>query len=352
MAKGETAKTNQMLQSQRDSQAATYNPIIAQQGTQANTANANNDQTYNDLYSGYSAMANGQGLNGAAAGGGGGVSYQAPQYTTTDYTQSKGVYDNAINNGLVDDPSLARMRGAGVYDDFAKTGGYSDQDIANLRSRASSATPAFYANVTRGVDQQARVSGGGGLAANALRANLARQNAQQGSSARLDAELGLKSAINTNKLAGAEGASTSELNAQGLITGNKKWGTEGVKSIAEQQAAEANRQAEANAAAANSSASSASDAARYADQLRAAGLGGLSDLRGQELQAGQSATGNQLAAANALYGIDNDQLQMRYGAQGNNTSGWEKGAGIAVGALGAMTGVGAIGSIAKAVTKK
>lgn len=339
MAKGETKKTNEMLQQQRDAQAATYNPIINQQQGASVNSQGNTNQLYGDLYGAYSGMANGTGP------GSGGSGYSAPQYTLTDYGQSKGVYDNAITSGLINDDDKARMRGSGVFDEFAKTGGYSDQDIANMRARAASSTPAFYDNLKRSVDQQNRITGGSGMGGQALAAQMARDQSRGVAESNLNNETAMRGAINSGRQWGAENASGSENSLQNLVTGNMKWGTEGVKSIAEAQAAEANRQAEANAAAANSS-SSAANASRMQ------GLGGLEDLYNSQMGAQNMYTSNALAGANSMYGLGNDQLNMRYNAQGNNTSVGQQIASTAVGALGAMSGLGTVGAVSGMLKKK
>ncbi len=49
--------------------------------------------------------------------------------------------------GGLNDEAIARYRGGGVYDEFAKTGGYSGSDIANIRSRSNSVIPSMYAGL-------------------------------------------------------------------------------------------------------------------------------------------------------------------------------------------------------------
>src|SRR5687767_14597976 len=54
----------------------------------------------------------------------------------------------------------ARLRGGGVYDEFAKTGGVSDAEKENMRARGNSVIPSFYATLKEELDR-GNVSSGG-----------------------------------------------------------------------------------------------------------------------------------------------------------------------------------------------
>lgn len=385
MAKGETKKTNEMLEKQRGQMQSTYLPIIGAQGARADTAYGQSQDIYGQLMKGYGDMAAGTSLNGAGgAGGGGGVSYQAPQYQSTNYAPVRGTYEEfqgtggidlaamrkanptfekLMDNGGLSADDMSRMRGSGVFDEFAKTGGVSDADKANLRSRGASQVASSYGGMKEEMQRQKRISGGNASMGNAAALRMARDQSRTSADTALGTELGISDAVRSGRQWGAGSLSSAEQQLQGLRTGNmlgagqalanveesgqrltqggRMWGTEGVRGIEENIAAEVNRQREANASAANASASSRAAAEQDRDRLRAAGLSGLSDLRGQELGAYGMYNDTALQGAGSLYGMGNEQLGLRYNAQGNNTSGWDKALGAAVGVGGAFLTGGA-----------
>src|SRR5262245_15699832 len=51
------------------------------------------------------------------------------------YNDLMGRFGDIAGNGGVTPENASRIRGNGVYDEFAKTGGYNAADIANIRSR-------------------------------------------------------------------------------------------------------------------------------------------------------------------------------------------------------------------------
>jgi hypothetical protein len=93
--------------------------------------------------------------------------------------------------GGVDDEGVARIRGGGVFDEFAKTGGISDADKNNIRSRATSVIPAAYARMQAENDRARVAQGGYGPGAAALQSRLMRQQQSGISDAARDAELGI-----------------------------------------------------------------------------------------------------------------------------------------------------------------
>lgn len=201
-------------------------------------------QNYNDIMGGYLNIAGG----GGAGGGGGGGGF-APSYM--GYTDPFKSYTG--------------------FEEFSKTGGYSRDDIANMRARGVSPIRASYANAEREIGRQRSLQGGYSPNAVATRAKMAREQGQLGADAVQNVEAGLAEARNKGRLSGLEGMS----------------GIEKERLAADLDVSRFNASANMSSAASGSAAAEAS----RADQLRA--LGGAANLYGTT--PGMSQTfGNQL----------------------------------------------------------
>jgi hypothetical protein len=133
--------------------------------------------------------------------------------------------------GNISDADKARMRGGGVYDEFSKTGGLSEGDRANIRSRATSIIPSNFARANAEADRSASVQGGYGPGASIMKNQLRRQATQDSASAARDAELGIMDQVNQGREWGATGMERSEGNLQSLISQNTLAGLGGAAGI-------------------------------------------------------------------------------------------------------------------------
>lgn len=129
--------------------------------------------------------------------------------------------------GGIDEEGMSRIRGKGVYDEFQKTGGLSDADRANIRSRATSVIPAMYQQMGDEANRMSSVQGGYGPGRAALQSRLARDRASGLSDATRDAELGIMEQVNKGRQWGTEGMTKSETGLQDLLTRNKLQGLTG-----------------------------------------------------------------------------------------------------------------------------
>jgi hypothetical protein len=93
----------------------------------------------------------------------------------------------------------------GGYQEFAKTGGYSPEDIANMRARAAGGVRSAYAGAQREVGRQRALQGGYSPNATAVQAKMAREQGQLTSDAMQNTEAGLAQARNQGRLAGLSG---------------------------------------------------------------------------------------------------------------------------------------------------
>lgn len=99
-------------------------------------------------------------------------------------------------------PNAEAMAGFG---EFAKTGGFSPEDLANIRARAVSPQRAVYANAQREVNRQRAIQGGYSPGFGVLQARMAREQGQGISDAAEGAEADIAKMTQQGKLAGLQG---------------------------------------------------------------------------------------------------------------------------------------------------
>jgi hypothetical protein len=192
-----------------------------------------------------------------------------------------------------DPETVERMRGAGVYDEFAKTGGYSEGDRSNIRQRATSGIPMFYGRMRDEANRLGTVQGGYGPAQAALMSRMGRSQSGAAADAALNAELGIMDKVNAGRQWGATGMTEAESALSGLrLSSLGQAGTQelGIGNSLQQgrmfgvSGLDAMGQAAANRAAYSSSSSAANQAAmdrwanEFAFERQQAGLEGLGSL--------------------------------------------------------------------------
>ncbi len=102
---------------------------------------------------------------------------------------------------------------------FADTGGYSPQDMSNLRARGVSPIRAAYANAEREVGRQRSLQGGYAPNAIATQAKMAREQGQSMADATQNVEAGIVNQRNANMLSGLGGGQQGILGALGGQSG-------------------------------------------------------------------------------------------------------------------------------------
>jgi len=297
--------------------------------------------------------------------------------------------------GGVDAEGQARMRGSGVFDEFAKTGGLSDIDRSRMRARGASTVPAFYDAAKQEAGRASALQGGYGPGQSALMGRMSREGAAEAAKANRETELGisdqvmkgrqwggtniassegaLQGLLSSNRLAGLTGASTTEANMlnsiaqnrtgaatagagnevgmQGVIQKGKMFGTQGLEGMAESAADRAARASAASGAAGALSAAQRAANAKWQAEFdrggRQYGLEGMQSLYGSapgevDMYLGAHDTGQ--GRINSTGGRIVDQRMTN-----NPQRDWAQTIGSFVGAAGgAMTGLGALGVGAKA----
>lgn len=117
-------------------------------------------------------------------------------------SQFQGLFNQAAPRQMQDYGNL--MSG---YEDFQKTGGYSSQDLSNIRSRSVSPVRAAYANANRNVNRQKSLQGGYSPGMGTLQARMAREQGQAMSDASTNTEANIAQMVQQGKLAGLQGGS-------------------------------------------------------------------------------------------------------------------------------------------------
>jgi hypothetical protein len=413
----EKKATNQMMAQDRAQNQGEHNQFMGRVNTDWDQARNRNEEMYQSMFGGYKKFADGSGgaqpgMGAPGSGGGGGdpgagdgrfgevetsyrdflkgggidkTGFDRFQGHLGEIAQTGGWSPEARANimgdvgkmrGMVDDPTIAnRMRGNGVFDEFAKTGGYSDQDIGNIRSRANSVIPAYYDVARRDAARRGAIQGGYGPGQSALMSRMSREQARGAASTALDTELGIKDKVNSGRQWGASGltdaergyqdmrmraltgasgieggmtdsiarnrtgaanmGATNETGMQSHIQQGKMFGTQGLEGMAESAAAR-------SAAASARGAADARWQAEFDREGQQFGLEGMRSLYG--MQPGE--TSMYLGANMAGRGLNMDNQQGQYDARMRNNPqrDWLGTiAGLAGAGAGVMTGAGALG---------
>lgn len=300
-----------------------FSPFMTSLQGQYGTATDRADKSYNDIYGRYTDMLGDNEAkdffsNYSQTGG----------YNPADFNRLTSSIRSAGKNP-VSAEGIARIRGNGVFDEMAKTGGYSDSDIRNVRSRTASQVPSFFGSLKDQLNRTNSIQGGFSPGYGAQTRALARDSARSGVEAVRDTEIGLQDSIRSGRMQGASSLSSAEQGLQSLLSQNLMQAL-GMES------------------------------GLYSDQARnklAGGQGLLSDSANkQNMLSGltnlrSSTDGNQSMFLNALlqgYGLDastrNNLLSMKLGQNPQGQS-WDRFSQL-LGALGpaAMTALGSGGS--------
>lgn len=163
---------------------------------------------------------------------------RAADQSFNDYNDIMNRYRGLASEGVTkNQPGLERVNynrnpemneAFGGYRNFMNTGGYSAEDIANMRARGVSPIRASYQNALNEVDRQKNLSGGYSPNAGALRASMARSQGGQMADAVQNVNAQLAEAIQKGKMFGTEGMgnlSVQDLNfAQNAALANQRAG--------------------------------------------------------------------------------------------------------------------------------
>lgn len=257
---------------------------------------AGSDSLRDEILSGYRNFASG----GAGGGGGGGggranialdsiYSELEPRYRTlsTGMDDSLKGYREFSETGGINDAMRDRIRGSGVYDEMARTGGYSEGDKSNIRSRSNETTGAFYKNLKAEMDRRKAIQGGYAPGFSGSGVRMARESSIAGGRNARDTELGISDSVRQGRMEGANALSGAERAYTQALQGGRLAGLGGMQEAGrmgygglEGVAGARMQVAQHNAAAAASRSAASGADERYANQLRLQGLGGLESMYG------------------------------------------------------------------------
>src|SRR5262245_7329525 len=108
------------------------------------------------------------------------------------------------------------------YRQFAETGGFSPQDLANIRSRSIAPIRSVYDSAKRDVNRQRSLQGGYAPNYAPAMARLAREQSMSQSEATTNAEAGLSQMVAQNRLSGL-GGMLSTFSAYPSSSGSTSW---------------------------------------------------------------------------------------------------------------------------------
>jgi len=273
-----------------------------------------------EILGGYRNLAGGRDVAGNAISGFGGAGSYAPKLIGLDPSLGnlEGRY-NTLSGGL--------DRALPGYEEFAKTGGISDADRSNIRSRGAETGSAIFGNLRNEMARRGAVTGGYNPGGSASMARLAReQGIAAGKSAR-DTELDISDRVRSGRMAGLGGM--KEIGSMGYGGISDIANTR--QRILEQNAAEENAAARHNASARGGSAEALM-------RMQLQGLGGLQDMYG--------ASPGELSRYDEMLlrerGLTDDtmsgNIRNRTANVGQETSAWDR----------AMQGVGAAAGLGSA----
>lgn len=140
-------------------------------------------------------------------------------------------YQKMQDTGGVSDADMNNITGNGVFKEFSETGGYTNKDKANIRSRAISPIGSLATGTAEEMARRRAVQGGYSPGYDASNRALLRDTGKGITDASLGAELGIKDQVNTNRMAGATALSQGQLGGSSLKTGNQLAGTKGIADV-------------------------------------------------------------------------------------------------------------------------
>lgn len=206
MAKGEAKKTNKYIDQERDFANRQYGGIDNALMGRLSGAQQRGDQAYNAAYGGYNDL-----LGRIRSGSGG----------SGNYSEIANRFKAFGDSGGIDDEGKARIRGNGVFDEFARTGGLSEGDKANLRARSTATLPSFYDQLSNELSRGKAVQGGYSPGYDAQAAALARDKAYGANRVAAEAEGDIVDRVTAGRQWGAGSLSSAEQGLQGLLSNNK-----------------------------------------------------------------------------------------------------------------------------------
>lgn len=111
------------------------------------------------------------------------------------------------------------------FKDIGRTGGWSEQDLANTRLQASRVPTSIFAGLKQRSDQQRQITGGYAPSGDA---RMGREAARAAAEGVLNSDIDTAESVRQGKLQGLGGAQSAEMQLLNLITGQQRFGASGM----------------------------------------------------------------------------------------------------------------------------
>lgn len=313
-----------------------YNPLITQAGERAESYNPGIGGQKDYLTSQYKGMLE---TGPSRVSLGGGVSSPG-KVDVSDLRNTLPEYQKFRDTGGLSAENIERMRGMGGFEEFAKTGGYTAPQLANIKAQAISPIGSFATGTRDELARRRSVQGGYAPGFDAANRQLQRDTSRAIADTSLNANIALQDRINQGRQWGIGGLSAAESGLAGMQTGNRLAALGGEtnigSAISNASAADISNAMAADQINAQIAAQEAMVNAGREDAYRSQGLSGLSDIYGTDVGLQQGEYDRQ----GRLLG---DMSQASQGFLSNQTqaatmpSGWDR----AINAAGTAAGIGA-----------
>ena len=337
MAKRETKQTYKDTRQYAQGVSGQYQPL-AQQSQQRTTGYNPNPQMGADrqgLQTQYTNLS--QGMGGIP---------QVSAHTignvgATDVSDLKNAiegYKAFRDTGGLSQENIDRMRGNGMFDEYAKTGGYTDKNLADIKAQAISPIGSFATGARDELARRQAVQGGYGPGMDAASRAIRRDAARGITDASLNANVMLKDRVNQGRQWGISGLAGAEAGLATLQTGNRlaALGGETNAGSSISQASAADRANELAVQQFNAMAQNSTDQFNTGNTIGGmyAGMGGLQGLYNMDNANQQTEYDRGINIANAENAARGNYLGTQ--TQTAVQPGW---GGNLVGALGAAGGI-------------
>ena len=143
-------------------------------------------------------------------------------------SEARGGYSRYAHGGGLTPENISRLRGGGVYDEFARTGGLSEADKGTYRARGTASIPAFYGNLRNELATSRAAQGNYSPGYDAQMAKSVRDQAGAYQDAATNVEGDILDKVSAGRKWGATGMSDAERSIVDAIQRGEMFGISGL----------------------------------------------------------------------------------------------------------------------------
>jgi len=322
MGKRETKETYKDSKEAAKNVTTAYEPVTASAGQRADTAGSQSGELRDAITGGYGGMASGPARQ-----------MNMPREIKVGELQAANTeYQKFRDTGGLSAENESRMRGGGGFDEFAKTGGYSDKNKADIKAQAISPIGSYATGTQDEISRRQALTGGYAPGMDAANRQLRRDTSRGIADTSLNANIAIQDKVNQGRQYGISGMANSEAGLAGLQTGNRLQALGGEYNTG-------NAISGYDAQNVGNTMNAEQFNINTANQQQAAGLSGLSGMYGSDVnreQAERDRQGGMMTDADRArlgYMGTQGQIAVQPGIGGNIMSGVGAAAGIAGGIM-------------------